>query len=160
VAATAFFAPAVAVVSAKGSSGSFRFSGAISGTLKVEAFLPPGRISTGCQISTQAGTDVIQWDSAKLDVGGKSETVGYLDMQIDVDKFGRTYSMKVDSSGASLGSVQLSLGKSSWMSDSGTITTTAGGTSGSVSGKLAPQGRSGRAVTISGSWAGCVSVTA
>jgi hypothetical protein len=149
-----------AAASAKGSSGSFTFSGRLSGTLKVPAFLPPGHIITGCAISTQAGTDVIQWPTAKIKVGGKTKTFHNVDMQVDVNKFGHTYPMTIDSSGASLGSVSISYGSSNWMTRSGTITTSAGGKSGSVRGTLSAGTSSSTTATIKGSWSGCVSVDA
>ena len=146
-----------AVASAKGSSGSFTFSGEVSGTLKVVAFLPPGQIITGCQISpTQAGTDIIQWDNAKLKIGGKTETVANLVLQVDVEQFGHKYTMAGGSTGTPPGAVTLETNaKYSWMSDSGSVKTNSSGASGSVTGNLTAGKNHPGTATIKGSWSGC-----
>jgi hypothetical protein len=144
--------------SPKGSSGSFTFSGQLSGTLKVPAFLPPGHIIAGCQISTQGGTDVLQWPTATIKVKGDTKTVHNLGIQVDVNKFGHTYSMTIDSSGSTLGSLSINYGTSNWMTRSGTITTSAGGKSGSVKGTLSLGTSTAGTATIKGSWSGCLSV--
>jgi len=155
-----FVAPAAAWAAPKGSSGSFTFGGEISGSLKVPAFLPPGHILTGCQISpTQAGTEVIQWDTAKLKVGGKTETITNLVIQVDVEKFGHTYSMALDASGSAPGSVTLETDvKYAWMSVSGTVSTSGNGTSGSLKGMLTAGKNHPGTATIKGSWSGCANL--
>ncbi len=142
----------------KGSSGSVTFSGQLSGTLKVPAFLPPGHIIAGCEISTQAGTDIVQWPTAKIKVRGKTKTIHNVDLQVDVNKFDQTYAMTVNHAGASLGSVSFSYGTSVWRTRSGTIKTTAAGKSGSFHGKLSAGTSTSTTATIKGSWSGCVSV--
>ena len=146
-----------AVASPKGSSGSFTFSGEVSGTLKVVAFLPPGHVITGCEISpTQAGTDIIQWDNAKLKIAGKTETITDLVLQVDVEQFGHTYSMAGASTGTPPGAVTLETNaKYSWISGSGSIKTDSTGASGSVTGTLTAGKYHAGTTTIKGSWAGC-----
>jgi hypothetical protein len=148
-------APA-AVAAPTGSSGSFTFTGEVSGSLKVAAFLPPGHIITGCEISpAQAGTDIIQWDNAKLKIGGKSETIADLVIQVDVQKFGHTYSLSVGSYGVTQGQITVETGKYSWMSASGRVKTSSSGASGSVTGTLTAGKNHAGTATIKGSWAGC-----
>jgi hypothetical protein len=60
--------PAASAATSKGSSGSFTFTGAVSGTLKVPAFLASGSALTGCTIAgitktstAEGGTDTITW---------------------------------------------------------------------------------------------------
>jgi hypothetical protein len=146
-----------AAASPKGSSGSFTFAGEVSGTLKVAAFLPPGQIITGCEISpTQAGTDIIQWDNAKLKIGGKTETIPNLVLQVDVEQFGHTYSMAGGSAGTPAGAVMLETNaKYSWLSVSGSLKTNSTGASGSVTGLLSAGKNHAGTATIKGSWAGC-----
>ena len=58
-------AAAPASATHKGSSGSFTFTGEVSGTLKVPTTVSYGGL-TACSISpSQGGTDVITWDEAK-----------------------------------------------------------------------------------------------
>jgi hypothetical protein len=142
----------------KGSSGSFTFSGPVSGKLKVPGAVMPGGV-TACSISpSQGGTDVIVWNSAKLSVSGKPKKLNYAEIQIEVSQFGKTYSM-VPHNGTSLGTVFLSVGKEpyQWTTDTGTVTTAKNGKSGSVNGSMTvPAGGSQPGtVTIKGSWAGC-----
>lgn len=134
--------------------------GYLSGKLEVQAFLPPGQILTGCQISpTQSGTVVLQWDSAKLKVNGHAKTLKNIDVQVTVAKFGHSYSMKLNSESESPATItfqsNLPFG---WSSVSGTLTTTKSGISGSVSGAMtAGKGHSGT-VNIKGNWAGCANL--
>ena len=146
-----------AVASSKGSSGTFTFTGEVSGTLKVVAFLPPGQIIAGCQISpTQAGTDIIQWDNAKLKIGGKTETITNLVLQVDVEKFGRTYSLAGGSAGTPPGAVTLETNaKYSWLTDAGSVKTNSNGASGSVTGTMTAGKNHAGSATVKGSWAGC-----
>jgi hypothetical protein len=144
--------------SPKGSSGSFTFSGQFSGTLKVPAFLPPDQITAGCEVTIHAGIAVIEFPTAKIKVSGKTTTIHNVDMQVDVSKFGHTYPMTIDSSGAALGSVSISYGSSNWMTRSGSITTTARGKSGSVNGTLSTGTNPSTTATIKGSWSGCARV--
>jgi hypothetical protein len=144
----------------KGSSGTLVLKGYISGTLKVPAFLPPGQILTGCQISpTQGGTVVLQWDSAKLHVNGQSKTLKNIDVQVDVQRFGRNYSMQVNSFGAAAGNItfqsNLPFG---WSTVSGAVTTTKSGSSGSASGTMSAGKQHPGTVTIKGNWAGCAKI--
>jgi hypothetical protein len=147
--------PSPAQASTKGSSGSFTFTGEIAGTLKVVGELP-GDL-TGCAISpSQGGTDVIVWDNVKLKQEGKIKKASIVDLQLQVSKFGHTYSMKTSSDGTALGAVYLSAtAPYQWASKSGTITTTDGGKSGTVTGVLSAGKAHSGTVTIKGTWAGC-----
>jgi hypothetical protein len=149
-------AASTAASPSKGSTGSFTFSGAVSGTLKVPSLLQPGDLP-GCTISpSQAGTDVITWDSIKLKQGGKSQSIRFVDLQLQVSKFGQTYSMRTNSQGSALGAVFFSTNAPyQWATVSGTITTTKGGKSGSVTGELSAGKSRPGSVTIKGSWGGC-----
>ena len=155
--------PAIGIPAASASSyhssGSFTFGGAISGTLHVPASQFDGG-SPGCSISGiegspphQGGDDVMTWDNVKLQVEGKQQTIFFIDLTIDVDQFGRTYSMVPHLFAVHAG-VSLSI-PGDYDGRSGTATTSAGGTSGSLKGTLSvPKGQTG-IVTIKGSWAGC-----
>jgi hypothetical protein len=141
----------------KGSSGSFKFTGEVTGKLKVPSTIDPGGL-TACAISpTQGGTDVITWDKATLDVGKNTKKFTFVELQIEVSKFGQTYSMVPNpQSDTSLGAVFLSYNSSyQWVSQTGTVTTSKGGKSGSVSGTLSAGTYHAGTVTIKGSWAGC-----
>jgi hypothetical protein len=141
----------------KGSSGSFKFSGEVTGTLKVPSTVEPGGL-TACSISpTQGGTDVITWDKATLNVGSGPTKLTFVELQLQVSKFGKTYSMVPNSqTDTSLGAVFLSDNSSfQWVSATGTITTSKSGKSGSVSGTLSAGTYHTGTVTIKGSWAGC-----
>jgi hypothetical protein len=141
---------------AKGSSGRFVFSGEVSADLKVPAFLQPGN-QPSCTISpSQAGTDVITWDNAKIKEAGKMLTVADLSVELDVSKYGGPFSMKVDPSGVTKGDVYLTTNDPyQWMSKSGTITVKAGGKSGSVDGALSDGTHHPGTIRIKGSWSGC-----
>jgi hypothetical protein len=157
LAATALTAPSAAWASPKGSTGSLVLKGFLSGTLKVPAFLPPGQLLTGCQIApTQSGTVVLQWDSAKLNVNGQTKTLKNIDVQVTVTKFGHTYSMTPDTYGASEAAItfQSNMGFG-WSSDSGALTTSKSGASGSVSGAMTAGKAHSGTVTIKGTWGGC-----
>jgi hypothetical protein len=144
---------------AKGSSGSIRLSGEVVATLKVPAFLQPGN-QPGCTISpAQAGTDVIVWDNVKIREAGKTVTVANMSLQLEVSKFGHGYSMTVSKTGAE-GAASLSTADPvPWMSKSGRITTSPGGTSGTVEGVLSDGTHHRGTITIKGSWAGCRKLT-
>ncbi len=144
----------------KGSSGTLTLKGFLSGTLKVPAFLPPGQITTACQISpSQAGTVVLQWDSAKLKVNGQTRTLTDIDVQVNVNAFGRSYSMKLDSDGNSLAGITFQSNMPyGWSSISGTVSTAKGGSSGSVTGTITAGKQHPGTVSIKGSWAGCVNL--
>src|SRR5271165_2098785 len=89
-------AAAPASATHKGSSGSFTFTGEVSGTLKVPTTVSYGGL-TACSISpSQGGTDVITWDEAKLKVGGKEKKLSFVELQLQVSNFGTTYSMEPD----------------------------------------------------------------
>ncbi len=157
----ALFVLAVAPVAsstavAKGSSGRFLLSGEVSADLKVPAFLQPGN-QTGCTISpSQAGTDVITWDNAKIKEAGKTATVADLSLELDVSKYGGPFSMKVNASGVTKGDAYLTTDDPyQWMSKSGTITIKAGGKSGSVDGALSDGTHHPGTIEIKGSWSGC-----
>ncbi len=160
VSAAALVTAPAAGATSKGSSGDLVLQGYLSGKLEVQAFLPPGQILTGCQISpTQSGTVVLQWDNAKLKVNGHAKTLKNIDVQVTVAKFGHSYSMKLNSEGESPATItfqsNMPLG---WSSVSGTLTTTKSGISGSVSGTMtAGKGHSGT-VNIKGNWAGCANL--
>ena len=146
-----------ALAASKGSSGSFKFSGEVTGKLKVPSAVEPGGL-TACSISpTQTGTDVITWDKATLNLGSGPKKLTFVELQIEVSKFGRTYSMVPNSqTDTSQGAVFFSDNSSfQWVSASGTITTSKGGKSGSVSGTLSAGTYHSGSVTIKGSWAGC-----
>jgi hypothetical protein len=141
----------------KGSSGSFKFSGEVTGKLKVPSTVDPGGL-TACSISpTQGGTDVITWDKATLNLGSGPKKLKFVEIQLQVSKFGKTYSMVPNSqTDTSLGAVFFSdSGAFQWVSATGTITTSKSGKSGSVSGTLAAGTYHAGTVTITGSWAGC-----
>jgi hypothetical protein len=144
----------------RGSSGSLVLKGFLSGTLKVPAFLPPGQILTGCQISpSQTGTVVLQWDSAKLKVNGQAKTLKNIDVQVTVSKFGHSYSMKLDSYGETPASITFQSNMPfGWSSISGTLTTTKSGSAGSVSGSMSAGKEHSGTVSIKGNWAGCANL--
>jgi hypothetical protein len=143
------------------SSGSFSFGGAISGTLQVPASQNYGGLP-GCAISDvsgspphQGGYNIINWDNVKLNVGGKKQTIPFIDLSIDVAEFGRAYTMVPSLFSAHAG-VSLTI-PADYNGRSGTATTSVGGKSGSLKGTLsAPKGG---IVTIKGSWAGCARVS-
>jgi hypothetical protein len=149
-----------AAQTAKGSSGSIRLSGEVVATLKVPAFVQPGN-QPGCTISpAQSGTDVIVWDNVKIREGGKSVSVANMNLQLEVSKFGHTYSMAVTNSGPTQGAAYLTTADPfQWTSKSGKITTSAGGTSGSIEGVLSAGTHHRGTITIKGTWAGCRGLT-
>jgi hypothetical protein len=157
---TTMGAPTAAWAGSKGSSGTLVLKGYLSGTLKVPAFLPPGQLLTGCQISpSQAGTVVLQWDKAKLNVNGRPKTLSNIDVQVDTQSFGRSYSMNLNSYGGSPAGITFESNMSfGWSSVSGTLTTTKSGASGSVSATMGA-GKHPGTVTIKGNWAGCSKLT-
>jgi hypothetical protein len=144
-----------------GSSGTLVLKGFLSGTLKVPAFLPPGKFTTGCQISpAQAGTVVLQWDTAKLSVNGKPKTLNNIDVQVTVQSFGHRYSMELNGYGESPATITFQSNMAfGWSSDSGTLTTTKGGGAGSVSGIMTAGKQHPGTVTIEGNWAGCAKLS-
>jgi hypothetical protein len=150
-------APPAAWATPKGSSGSLELKGFLSGTLRVPAFLPPGQVLTGCQISpTQNGTIVLQWDSAKLTVNGQAKTLKNIDVQVTVTKFGHRYSLTPNTYGASPATISFESNMDfGWSSDSGALTTTKSGVSGSVSGTMTAGKTHPGTVTIKGNWGGC-----
>jgi hypothetical protein len=142
-----------------GSSGSFAFSGYISGTLKVPAFLPSSD-HTDCSITASnlrtdiPDTDVFNWNEVELKVGGKSKKISFIDLQLQVSKFGRT--LVITPKDGSADSVFFSTGAPyNWLSESGSITTAKSGKSGSVKGILSAGTNHSGTVTIKGHWAGC-----
>lgn len=156
-AGTLWSAPSDASASSKGSSGTLVLNGYVSGTLKVPAFLPPGKFTTGCQISpAQAGTVILQWDTAKLDVSGKPKTLNNIDVQVTVQSFGHRYSMNLNSYGESPATVTFQSNMPfGWSSVSGSLTTTKSGGGGSMSGTMTAGKQHPGTVTIKGDWAGC-----
>lgn len=141
----------------KGSSGYFKFSGEVTGKLKVPSTIDAGGL-TACAISpTQGGTDVITWDNAKLNLGKVPKKISFVELQLQVSQFGQTYSMVPNSqTDTSLGAVFFSdTDAYQWVSTLGTITTSKSGKSGSVTGTLAAGTYHAGTVTIKGSWAGC-----
>ena len=134
--------------------------GFLAGTLKVPAFLPPGKILTGCQISpSQTGTIVLQWDSAKLKVNGQAKTLKNIDVQVTVAKFGHSYSMKLNSYGETPASITFQSNMPfGWSSVSGTLTTTKSGDSGSVSASMSAGKAHSGTVSVKGNWAGCANL--
>jgi hypothetical protein len=142
-----------------GSSGSFVFSGYISGTLKVPAFLPSSN-HTDCSITASnlrtdiPNTEVFNWNAVTLKVGGKPKRISFIDLQIQVSKFGRIVVMTPED--GSPDSVFFSTGALyNWLSESGTITTVKSGKSGSVQGVLSAGSNQSGTVTLKGHWAGC-----
>jgi len=132
----------VAPVASASPKGSFTFSGEIVGNLK----------ETTCQEPpSESGAIVIQWDAVKLKIGGKSQTVRRLSLDIVVAEFGYTYSMKTPVASVSLDTG----GKYQWTSVAGTMSTNSSGTSGSVDGTLKAGKRHPGSVTIKGFWSGC-----
>jgi hypothetical protein len=144
----------------RGSSGSLVLKGFLSGTLKVPAFLPPGQILTGCQISpSQTGTVVLQWDSAKLKVNGQAKTLKNIDVQVTVAKFGHSYPMTLNSYGGTPASITFQSNMPfGWSSISGRLTTTKSGGAGSVSASMSAGKAHSGTVSISGNWAGCTNL--
>jgi hypothetical protein len=142
-----------------GSSGSFTFSGFISGTLRVPAFLPSSN-HTDCSITASnlrtddPNTDVFNWSKVKLDVGGTSKLLTLIDLQIQVSKFGRT--LVLTSQNEAPNSIFFSTGALyNWLSESGTVDTVTSGKSGTVDGTLSAGTNHPGIVTIKGHWAGC-----
>ena len=152
-------APA-AWATARGSSGSLVLKGFLAGTLKVPAFLPPGKILTGCQISpSQTGTIVLQWDSAKLKVNGQAKTLKNIDVQVTVAKFGHSYSMNLNTYGETPASITFQSNMPfGWSSVSGTLTTTKSGSGGSVSASMSAGKAHSGTVSVKGNWAGCANL--
>jgi hypothetical protein len=144
---------------AKGSSGSFALTGAIAGTLKVPT-KPSAKGHTSCLISaSQHNTEWITWYAVKLSVFGKHKTLSSVKINIGASEFGVTDTLNFKAVNVPVGSVGLSIGTPHpWIGNSGTLTTTAGGSSGSVSGTmilpLTDKHQPGT-VAIVGSWAGC-----
>jgi hypothetical protein len=145
------------------SSGSFSFGGAISGTLKIPASHNYGGLP-GCSISGvegspphQGGDDIITWNNVKLKVGGKQQTIMFIDLSIDVAEFGRAYTM-VQSLFSTHAGVSLTI-PADYEGRSGTATTSTGGKSGSLKGTLSPPKGTPGVVTVTGSWAGCAPVS-
>jgi hypothetical protein len=156
-AAALLSAPSDAWASSKGSSGALVLKGFLSGTLDVPAFLPPGKFTTGCQISpAQAGTLILQWDTAKLSVDGKPKTLNNIDVQVTVQSFGHRYSMDLNTYGESPATITFQSNMLfGWSSVSGTLATTKSGGAGSVSGTMTAGKKHPGTVTIKGNWAGC-----
>jgi hypothetical protein len=149
-----------ALAAGKGSSGSFKLTGEVVATLKVPAYLQPGN-QPGCALSPgQGGTDVIVWDNQPIKEAGKTETVGNMNLQLEVSQFGHTYSLKVSKSDpTTLGAAYLTTADPyQWTSVSGTITTSAGGKSGTVDAVLTDGSHRPGTITLKGSWAGCQSI--
>jgi hypothetical protein len=149
----------VAADTGHGSSGSFTFSGVISGRLKVPAYLPSSA-HADCSITASnlrtdtPDTDVFNWSHVKLRFGDKTKKVAFIDLQIQVSRFGRSQVMSPND-GAS-NSVFFSTGALyNWLSQSGTITTAKGGTSGTVVGTLSAGTNHPGTLTIKGHWTGC-----
>jgi hypothetical protein len=161
VASTVVAGPAPAAwATARGSSGSLVLKGFLAGTLKVPAFLPPGKILTGCQISpSQTGTIVLQWDSAKLKVNGQTKTLKNIDVQVTVAKFGHSYSMNLNTYGETPASITFQSNMPfGWSSISGTLTTTKSGSGGSVSASMSAGKAHSGTVSVKGNWAGCANL--
>jgi hypothetical protein len=144
---------------AAGSSGTFVFSGYISGTLRVPAYLPSSD-HTDCSITASnlrtdiPDTEVFNWNGVELKVGGKSKRISFIDLQIQVSKFGRIVVMTAED--GSSDSVFFSTGAPyNWLSESGTIATVKSGSSGSVHGALSAGSNHSGTVTIKGHWEGC-----
>jgi hypothetical protein len=142
-----------------GSAGTFTFGGDISGTLRVPAFLPSSN-HTDCSITASnlrtdvPNTDVFNWSKVKLVVGGKPKRIAFIDLQIQVSKFGRTNVLTPQNEAPN--SVFLSTGALyNWLSESGNVTTVTSGGSGSVDGTLSAGTNHPGAVTIKGHWTGC-----
>jgi hypothetical protein len=143
---------------AHGSSGSFTLRGDVSGILKVPAYLPGG--ATGCTITVNIGA-IKSWSEdfnfygSKLTIDGKSKQVHFIDMEVGVRKLGQSYTLQPATN--SLNNIYLMIGNEdfSWNSDSGTITTSKGGHSGSISGTLTAGTYQPGPTTIKGSWTGC-----
>jgi len=137
---------------AKRSSGSFTLTGAVAGELKVG--------HTSCLISTsQPNTEWITWHSVKLNIFGKSKTLSSVKIEVQPSEFGMTNTLDFKAVNVPVGTVGLSIGPSPiWIGNSGTVTTSEGGTSGSVNGSmilpLTDKQQPGT-VGIVGSWAGC-----
>jgi hypothetical protein len=154
-------APSAASARSEGSSGALVLRGFLSGRLNVPAFLPPGKFTTGCQISpAQAGTVILQWDMATLTVNGKPKTLNNIDVQVTVQSFGHRYSMNLNSYGESPATITFQSNMPfGWSSVSGTLTTTKSGGAGSVSGTMTAGKQHPGTVSIKGNWAGCAKLS-
>jgi hypothetical protein len=143
---------------AHGSSGSFTLRGDVSGVLKVPGYLPGG--ATGCTITVNIGA-IRSWSEdfnfygTKLTIDGKSKQVHFIDMEVGVRRLGQSYTLQPATN--SLNSIYVMIGNEdfSWNADSGTIITSKGGHSGSISGTLTAGTYQPGPTTIKGSWTGC-----
>jgi hypothetical protein len=160
--ATGLFSGSIASApawAAAGSSGSFALSGYISGTLKVPAYLPSSDHTdcsiTASNVSTDVpDTEVFNWTAVKLKVGGVPKRISFIDLQIQVSRFGHVAVMTPED--GSSDSIFFSTGAPyNWLSESGTITTAKSGKSGSAHGVLSAGSNHSGTVTIEGHWAGC-----
>jgi hypothetical protein len=142
----------------KGSSGSFTFSGAVAGTLKVPAHFAPGSSNAGCGI--QSYTETITWDNPKLKVNGKTVRAGAVVLAIE-GQDGQTSTM-VPSTSASYTTVTFTITykNGSWQSATGKAFISTGGKAGSLKGTLNGTEGSSGTVAIRGAWAGCAQVIA
>lgn len=146
----------------KGSSGSFTFTGSVSGTLKVPALFSPGSLLTGCTIggivgssTDEGGTDTITWMNVKLDIAGKSTKLANVTLAIESGSFGHTLSLTPSSTKKSISVTFNTTYAYAWQAESGTASTSAQGQSGSLKGTLAGTNGHAGSVSIKGSWAGC-----
>jgi hypothetical protein len=152
---------AFATTAVKGSSGSFTFSGSVSGTLKVPALFMPGSALTGCTTtfvgtpSHPGGTDTITWTNVTLKVAGKSTKLANVSLAINTGSFGRTQTMKPALSSASTSVTFNTTYAYAWQNKSGTASTAKNGSSGTLKGVLAGTAGHPGTVTIKGKWAGC-----
>jgi hypothetical protein len=167
---------AATVTGSGGAIGKFTFSGALAGTLTIDRSwkVPPGNLAVaGCQITTTSTDADLNFFNAQLKLkghlvtvnGGSSGVAATLDIQVSKD--GNTESL------AGLNAVALVTfnawidGKAvAWQSNttpasklksSGTLTTNAKDTAGSVDAKLIPSTPAAGdvALAVKGSWSYC-----
>jgi len=125
----------------------------------VPAFLPSSD-HTDCSITASnlrtdiPDTEVFNWSKVELRVGGTLKRISFIDLQVQVSKFGRIVVMTPKDGSAD--SIFFSTGALyNWLSESGTVTTVKGGKSGSLQGVLSAGSNHSGTVTIEGHWAGC-----
>ena len=140
------------------SSGSFTLNGDVSGTLEVPGYLPGG--ATSCTITVDVGavkgwSEDFNFYGSKLTIDGKAKRVHFIDMEVGVRRLGRAYTLQPGAN--SPNSIYVMIGNEDygWNSVAGTITTSNGGHSGSISGTLTAGTYQPGPTTIKGSWTGC-----
>jgi hypothetical protein len=164
------------VTGSGGTIGKFTFSGALAGTLTIDRTwkVPPGDVAVaGCQITTTSTDADLNFFNAELKLkghlvvvnGGSSGVAATLDIQVSKD--GNTESLAGLNAAALVTFNAWIDGKpDTWQSNttpaskvksSGTLTTNAKNTAGSVDAKLIPgtPAAGDAPLVVKGSWSGC-----